>query len=95
MKLIFFLVLSILVGLSITIGIVTITIGKLNLISVAFAVLFIGLSVDYGIQILSRIFEKQNKMNRDALIFEVSNISKTLFLGFYSVHDWLFIIYPN
>ena len=44
--------------LSITMGIVSLTIGRLNLISVAFAVLFIGLTVDYGIQIVLRIFER-------------------------------------
>ena len=46
LKIIFILVGSILIGLSITMGIVSLTIGKLNLISVAFAVLFIGLTVD-------------------------------------------------
>ena len=52
------IVLTIILGLVITIGITTLVIGSLNLISVTFAVLFIGLSVDYGIQICSRIKEK-------------------------------------
>ena len=51
------ILLTILIGLIITLGITTKFIGSLNLISVAFAVLFIGLSVDFGIQICSRIFE--------------------------------------
>ena len=57
-RIIFILVGSILIGLSITMGVVTMTVGRLNLISVAFAVLFIGLTVDYGIQIVLRIFER-------------------------------------
>ena len=56
--LLFSIVLTIILGLVITLGITTLVIGSLNLISVAFAVLFIGLSVDYGIQICSRIKEK-------------------------------------
>ena len=59
-KIIFILIGSILTGLSITMGIVSLSLGKLNLISVAFAVLFIGLTVDYGIQIVLRILERQN-----------------------------------
>ena len=56
--LLFSIVLTIILGLIITLGITTLVIGSLNLISVAFAVLFIGLSVDYGIQVCSRIKEK-------------------------------------
>ena len=41
---------SLLVGLSITAAIGLAMVGALNLISVAFAVLFIGLGVDFGIQ---------------------------------------------
>ena len=43
--------------MAITLGLTSIIVGKLNLISVAFTVLFIGLSVDYGIQIYSRILK--------------------------------------
>ena len=51
LRLILSLILSIIIGLIITTGITSLTVGSLNLISVAFAVLFIGLSVDFGIQI--------------------------------------------
>ncbi len=70
---IFILLSTILLGLSITIGITTLIIGSLNLISVAFAVLFIGLSVDYGIQVYSRITEtkiKNYKIEKIDLIFK-------------------------
>ena len=42
-------------------GIVSLTIGKLNLISVTFAVLFIGLTVDYGIQIDKNFRKKEDE----------------------------------
>ena len=47
LRIILILISSILIGLSLTVGVTAILVGKLNLISVAFAVLFIGLSVDY------------------------------------------------
>ena len=51
------LLLTLLVGLSITAGITAVTVGRLNLITIAFAVLFIGLSVDFGIHLLLRFRE--------------------------------------
>ena len=63
-------------------GLTTIIVGKLNLISVAFAVLFIGLSVDYGIQIYSRILESQFENENKKLIKEnVKKISNTLLIA--------------
>jgi len=49
--------LMLLVGLSLTAGFATLAIGRLNLLSVAFAVLFIGLSVDYAIHSYLRMQE--------------------------------------
>ncbi|MEO1190548.1 MAG: MMPL family transporter [Pseudomonadota bacterium] len=45
------------VGLALTAGFATLAVGRLNLLSVAFAVLFIGLSVDYAIHSLLRSSE--------------------------------------
>ena len=80
LKIIFILVGSILIGLSITMGIVSLTVGKLNLISVAFAVLFIGLTVDYGIQIVLRILEK-NKVEKINVVSGLNSISKTILIA--------------
>ncbi len=74
---IFILLSTILLGLLITVGFTTLIIGSLNLISVAFAVLFIGLSVDYGIQVYSRITENITKNNK---IEKINSIFKTLFI---------------
>jgi hopanoid biosynthesis associated RND transporter like protein HpnN len=48
---------TLIVGLILTAGFATAAIGHLNLISVAFAVLFIGLSVDFGIHFCLRYRE--------------------------------------
>ena len=48
---------TLLVGLILTAGFAAVAIGHLNLISVAFAVLFIGLSVDFGIHFCIRYRE--------------------------------------
>jgi hopanoid biosynthesis associated RND transporter like protein HpnN len=49
--------LTLLVGLVLTTGFTALTIGHLNLISVTFAVLFIGLGVDFGIHLCIRYRE--------------------------------------
>ncbi len=50
--------LTLIVGLSWTAGFAAAAVGELNLISVAFAVLFIGLSVDFGIHFALRVEEE-------------------------------------
>ena len=78
---IFSLLLSIIVGLIITLGLTSLLVGSLNLISVAFAVLFIGLSVDFGIQVCSRILENQS-INIERKIFDsLQNLYKTLIIA--------------
>ena len=78
-KIIFCLILSILIGLFITTGITSLTVGSLNLISVAFAVLFIGLSVDFGIQVFLRILENQGENSQlKTFKHELSLVSRTI-----------------
>ena len=50
--------LTLVMGLIWTAGFATLAVGRLNLISVAFAVLFIGLSVDFGIHFVLRAREE-------------------------------------
>ncbi|MCP4406305.1 MAG: MMPL family transporter [Gammaproteobacteria bacterium] len=54
LKLVIATLVSLLVGLVLTAGFATLAIGKLNLISVAFAVLYIGLGVDFAIHLCLR-----------------------------------------
>ncbi len=79
---IFSILLTIFIGLIITLGITSVTIGSLNLISVAFAVLFIGLSVDFGIQVSLRLKENlvSKKNNKLAIFNNLTSISKTLII---------------
>jgi hopanoid biosynthesis associated RND transporter like protein HpnN len=54
---------SLLVGLSITFAVGLALVGALNLISVAFAVLFIGLGVDFGIQFSVRYRAERHEVD--------------------------------
>ncbi len=81
LKVIIFLSISIIFGLLITIGLTTLFVGSLNLISVAFAVLFIGLSVDYGIQVYLRINEEIRKKSKEFIIEKTKNIASTLLIA--------------
>ena len=58
-RLVFACLLTLLTGLVWTFGFAILFIGRLNLISVAFAVLFIGLGIDYGIQYCLRYREER------------------------------------
>ena len=51
------ILITLLVGFALTIGFAAAAIGTLNVISVAFAVLFVGLAVDFGIQFAVRMRE--------------------------------------
>lgn len=51
---VFTVLLSLVLGLILTAGFATVAVGHLNLISIAFAVLYIGLGVDYAIHFLLR-----------------------------------------
>ncbi len=85
--------LTLLYGLIATTAFATATVGELNLISVAFAVLYIGLGIDFAIHLLLRFREEKlySSNNSDALRLAVQHISKSLMLcaittaiGFYS-----------
>jgi hopanoid biosynthesis associated RND transporter like protein HpnN len=51
------------VGFTITAGFAALTVGSLNLISVAFAVLFIGLAVDFSIQLSVRYRDERYRLH--------------------------------
>ncbi len=61
------ILLTLVLGLSLTISFAAIAIGVLNLISVAFAILFIGLAVDFGIQFSVRLRDVRHVVNDLAL----------------------------
>ena len=57
------MVIALFIGLSITAALGLLMVGALNLISVAFAVLFVGLGVDFGIQFSVRYRSERFKNN--------------------------------
>jgi uncharacterized protein len=61
-RIILAVVIALFIGLSITAAIGLMMVGALNLISVAFAVLFIGLGVDFGIQFSVRYRQERYKV---------------------------------
>lgn len=61
-----YLVVTLVCGLVWTAGFATAVIGYLNLISVAFAVLFIGLGVDYGLHLVLRFREENARLDDPA-----------------------------
>ena len=69
-KIIFAVFVNLFVGLSITTAVGLMMVGSLNLLSVAFAVLFIGLGVDFGIQFSVRYRSERFKNDDLALALE-------------------------
>ncbi|MGR9085635.1 MAG: MMPL family transporter [Gammaproteobacteria bacterium] len=71
-----------LMGLSLTLGFATLAIGHLNLISVAFAVLYIGIGVDYAIQFNLRYQEllQQKAPQAEALLQSIRNVGPSIAL---------------
>jgi hopanoid biosynthesis associated RND transporter like protein HpnN len=66
-KIIFAVFLNLFIGLSITTAVGLMMVGSLNLLSVAFAVLFVGLGVDFGIQFSVRYRSERFKNDDLAL----------------------------
>ena len=81
-KLLFITFTSLITGLILTAGFATISVGHLNLISIAFAVLYIGLGVDFAIHLCLRyrelIAEKQTNLN--AIHGSIQSVGKSLIL---------------
>jgi hopanoid biosynthesis associated RND transporter like protein HpnN len=71
-RLVFAMLLTLVFGLVWTAGLATFVVGRLNLISVAFAVLFIGLSVDFGIHFVLRVRESMATGGRLATACQVA-----------------------
>ena len=62
-RIIFAVFVSLVVGLAITAAVGMLMVGTLNLISVYFAVLFVGLGVDFGLQFSVRYRAERNKID--------------------------------
>ena len=51
--------LALIIGLCWTFGLVTLVVGRLNILSMIFAPLMLGIAIDYGIHYLCRLEEEQ------------------------------------
>ena len=92
-RILLFSLLSLLVGLCLTAGFAAFAVGSLNLISVAFAVLYIGLGIDFAVHLGLRYaeFRDSEAGNARALRAAVKEVGSTLVLcavstaiGFYA-----------
>ncbi|MEX0950896.1 MAG: MMPL family transporter, partial [Gammaproteobacteria bacterium] len=68
---------SLIAGLLLTAAIATLTVGELNMISVAFAVLYIGLGIDFAVHFCLRFREHHDVVNTNTLFatIEKSGVS--------------------
>ncbi|MGR9107316.1 MAG: MMPL family transporter, partial [Gammaproteobacteria bacterium] len=93
LPLIFATIATLIAGLVLTAGFATLAIGHLNMISIAFAVLYIGLGVDYAIHLCLhyQAHLKPDRTRNEALMAGIRAVTPALFLcaitsavGFYS-----------
>ncbi len=62
-RLVFATLITLLIGFMLSAGWAAISVGELNLISIAFMVMFLGLAVDFGIQFCMRLREQRYQLN--------------------------------
>jgi hopanoid biosynthesis associated RND transporter like protein HpnN len=86
-------IITLAVGLVWTLGFAIVALGKFNLISITFAVIYIGVGIDFGLLVclIYREFILRGKENSDAITATSVNVGKGLFLcmateaiGFYA-----------
>ncbi|MFV0280030.1 MAG: MMPL family transporter [Rhodoblastus sp.] len=96
-KIIFAVLTTLFVGLIITMGVGLFAVQRLNLISVAFAALFIGLGVDFGIQFATRYREERYRLGelKPALAAAIRNIGYSLSLAALSLVAGFFCFLPT
>ncbi len=96
-KLILAVLATLLAGLAVTSGMGILLIGRFNLISVAFAALFIGLGVDFGIQFATRYREERHGHGdlERALLAATRGIGSSLTLAAGSLLAGFFCFLPT
>ncbi len=96
-KLILAVLATLLAGLAMTSGLGILMIGRFNLISVAFAALFIGLGVDFGIQFATRYREERHSDDHleRSLLSATRGIGSSLTLAAVSLLAGFFCFLPT
>lgn len=97
LKLVLAAVAALLVGLIWTAAFATASIGSLNLVSVTFAVLFIGLGVDFGIHLCMRFADavREGSPNREAQTLAVREVGGSLALCTVTTATGFFVFVPT
>ncbi|MDD1609546.1 MAG: MMPL family transporter, partial [Methylococcaceae bacterium] len=82
LKLLIITYIVLVMGLVFTAGFASITVGHLNIISIAFASLYIGLGVDYAVHICLYYRERRVRgyNNQDSIYHSMSGVGSSLFL---------------
>ncbi len=75
--------LALFIGISWTTGFVTLVFGQINLITIVFAIILIGLGIDYGIHFLSRYEQEllSNLTLKDAIKNTTKHTGRAILLG--------------
>jgi uncharacterized protein len=96
-RIIFAVFANLVVGLSITAAVGMMMVGTLNLISVYFAVLFVGLGVDFGIQFSVRYRHERHEIGklRAALLVTGKHLGAPLTLAAAAVAAGFFSFFPT
>jgi hopanoid biosynthesis associated RND transporter like protein HpnN len=89
--------LTLLVGLLLTAGFAALAVGSLNLISMAFAVLYIGLGIDYAIHYSLRYRELRTRgaENREALKGSAADVGTSLLLSAFTTAVCFYAFVPT
>jgi uncharacterized protein len=76
-------VLALMVGLGYTMGYTTLAVGHLNILTVTFLPILIGLAIDFGVHLITRYEEelRQNKSEREALELSMVHTGMGIFTG--------------
>ena len=74
---------SLIVGLAYTLAFATLTVGHLNILTITFVPILIGLAIDYGVHLISRYEEelRSGKSEEDALIKAMVFTGQGIFTG--------------
>lgn len=96
-RLLFVTFIALIVGLVLTTGFAAVAIGHLNLISVAFAVLYIGLGVDYATHFCLRYqeYRKHGMLSEQAISSTLATISMPMFLCAFTTAIGFFAFIPT
>jgi hopanoid biosynthesis associated RND transporter like protein HpnN len=75
--------LCLIVGLGYTLAFATLTIGHLNILTITFVPILIGLAIDYGVHLISRYEEelRRGRSERDAVVKAVVYTGQGIFTG--------------